>query len=185
MCPIRCATKTSVETRFASDGAHEGDKTAKLGNALFISFGTLGALFIAFLALMWWGSRIPKRPSVISPSGIFIERGSVPFKLSTHGDWLDCWQDLSTRMDHCRLTDEKGGLKFEDTFLPYKTEVSIPGPELKIDVNKTGHLWMGVTAEKVSLPIIFLQNGEILLPKSEYEKAKKVVEFWVYGRDSR
>jgi len=39
-------------------------------------------LFLMFLALMWWGSRVPKRPANISAAGIFIERGSVPFKLA-------------------------------------------------------------------------------------------------------
>ena len=150
-------------------------------NALFTSFGVLGALFLAFVALMWWGSRIPKRPSNISASGIFIERGSVPFKLSMHGDWLDCWRDARIGADRCRLTDEKGVLKFEDTFLPYQAHALVPEVELEIDPKKTGHLWIGVTTQNVSLPIIFMQNGEILLPQSEYQKAKKIVDFWVNG----
>lgn len=138
-------------------------------------------MFLAFLALMWWGSRIPKRPADISASGIFIERGSVPFKLSTHGDWLDCWQDVHSNTDQCRLTDEKGVLKFEGKFLSYENRTVIPGQELKIDATKTGHLWMGVTEENISFPVVFLQNGTILLPQGDYEKAKKIVDHWVNG----
>jgi hypothetical protein len=142
----------------------------------------LGALTLAFFTLMWLGSRIPKRPANISDSGIFIERGSVPFKLSTHGDWLDCWQDVRTNTAQCRLTNEKGILKFEGTFLSYETRAAIPAAELKIDSTRTGHLWLGVTTGNIPFPIIFLQNGTILLPESDYEKAKKVVDFWVKGR---
>lgn len=144
--------------------------------------GTLVGLFAVFLGLMWWGSHIPKRPANISASGIFIERGSVPFKLSTYGDWLDCWQDVRTNTDQCRLTNENGLSKFEGTFLTYETKAVVPEPELKIDATKTGHLWMGVTAENVSFPVVFLQNGTILLPQSDYEKAKKIVDYWVSGR---
>ena len=143
-----------------------------------------GAFFLVFLTLMWWGSHIPKRPSNISASGIFIERGSVPFKISMHGDWLDCWEDVGTNTDHCRLTDEGGVLKFEDVFLPYDARAVIPQAQLQIDRNRTGHLWMGVAAQNVSLPIVFLQNGAILLPQSEFQKAKKVVDFWVNGRSN-
>lgn len=154
---------------------------ATLRNSLVAIFGALCCLFVAFIALMGWGSRVPSRPSDISSAGVFIERGVVPFKLSTHGDWLDCWQDRRTSGDHCRLTDEKGRVRFEDTFLAYEGQASVQEADLKIDPKKTGHLFMGVTANNVPLPIIFLQNGEILLPQSEYERAKKVVDFWVNG----
>jgi hypothetical protein len=136
----------------------------------------LGVLFLAFLALMWWGSRIPKRPANISASGVFFERGAVPFELSVHGEWLDCWLEVHTNTDQCRLTDEKGAPEFEGTFVPYESKAVVPEPELRVDTTKTGHLWMGV------IPVIFLQNGTILLPQSDYAKARKTVDFWVYGR---
>jgi hypothetical protein len=150
---------------------------------LFVGLGALGIVFAVFVALMWWGSRIPKRPADISPSGIFIERGSVPFEFSMHGDWLDCWQDVHTNTDECRLTDEKGVLKYEGTFLSYGSKALVPGSELKMDAVKTGHLWIGVTVEKIiSIPVIFLQNGVILLPQNDYDVSSKSVDFWVYGR---
>jgi hypothetical protein len=139
---------------------------------------------LGFLALMSWGSRVPARPSGISPRGIFIERGSVPFKLSVQGNWLDCWQDEGTKADHCRLTDEIGKLKFEDTFLPYDGKPLIPAADLRIDPSKTGHLWIGATPANVSLPIVFLENSAILLRASEYSKAKRVVDFWVSGHSN-
>lgn len=158
---------------------------AKLLKILLGGIIGLVILLLSFFVLMWWGSRIPKRPTNISASGIFIERGSVPFKLSTQGDWLDCWQDMRTDTDRCRLTDEKGNLKFEGIFLSYQTKAGVSESELKIDATRTGNLWIGVTAASMSLPIVFLQNGTILLPQSDYEKAKKFVDFWVYKHGNR
>lgn len=150
-----------------------------------IALAVVGVALVGLLvlvALIWWGNRIPKRPSDISASGIFIENGSVPFKLSTHEDWLDCWRDAHTGLERCRFTGETGILKFEDTFLPYEAQAPDQGADPKIDSNKTGNLWYGAGAEDTRLPVIFLQNGEILLPQSDYQKAKKFVDFWVYGR---
>ena len=149
-------------------------------------FGILAFVVVAIIAVMWWGSRIPKRPPDISLAGIFIERGRAAFKLSTHGDWLDCWQDSRTGTDRCKLTEEDGSVEFEDTFVPYDGPNPIPASELKIDSDKTGTLTFHVNpndlAHDVALPVIFLQNGQILLPQSRYQDGKEVVDYWVFGR---
>ena|ERR1700730_6866214 len=75
---------------------------------LLRALGLMAAAFIILLVLMLWGSHIPKRPANISSRGAFLEVGSVPFKLSTHGDWLECWKDENANMDRCKYTDEKG-----------------------------------------------------------------------------
>jgi len=157
----------------------EDEQAVRVRKVLLAVAAVVGVLFLAFLALVWWGSRVPRRPTNISPLGVFLERGAVPFELSMHGEWLDCWQDVHTNTDQCRLTDEKGIPEFEGTFVPYEGKAIIPLSELKIDATKTGHLWMGV------IPVIFLQNGIILLPKSDYEESKKTVDFWVYGGGKR
>jgi hypothetical protein len=148
-------------------------------------FGIIVFVVVVVLVLLWWGSRVPKRPSNVSSAGIFIERGSVPFKLSTHGDWLDCWQDSRTGTDWCKLTKEDGSVEFEDTFLPYGP-TPVPASKLRIDSEKTGSLFLHVSpndlTNDVSLPIIFLQGGEILLPQSRYQRGREIVEFWVLGR---
>jgi hypothetical protein len=156
--------------------------TARLRNVLVASIAVPVTMFAAFVALMWWGSRPPRRPADISPTGIFLERGVVPFKFSTHGDWLDCWQDSRTNMDRCKLADENGAVKFEDVFVSYENRSPVAGKDLRINSERTRSLHMGVTGKDVSVPIVFLQNGQILLPQSEYDNGKKFVDFWVYGR---
>ena len=148
---------------------------------------TLGAVaiaFVVFLFLMWWGSRIPKRPANISSRGAFLEVGSVPFKLSTHGDWLDCWKDDGANMDRCKYTDEKGVVYFEDFVLPYEGISPIPKEQLVIDTLRTRSLHYGVTDKNFRFPLIFLQNGQILLPQSDFEWGKRFVDYWVMRKTS-
>ena len=143
----------------------------------------IGAVVVAaFLMVMWWGSRPPRRPKGVSSAGVFLERGVVPFKLSTHGDWLDCWQNVQTMLDDCRLVDEQGSVKFEGTFFSYRDHSPVGETDLKIDALQTRSLTIGVTEKNIALPVIFLENGEILLPDADYAKARKMVDFWVYGR---
>jgi hypothetical protein len=158
-----------------------GDSVTRIVRTALVSSAVLVAAFLSFLVAIWWGSLSPRRPRNISSAGVFLERGVVPFKLSTHGHWLDCWQDVQTRLDHCRLVDEEGRVKFEDTFFSYQDHSPIPETDLKIDPLKTRSLTIGVAGGNIALPVIFLQNGEILLPDTDYAKARKSVDLWVYG----
>jgi len=107
----------------------------------------------------------------------FTSRGvSSQFKLSsTPGDWLDCWFDEHEKLDRCKMTDEKGKVEFEDVFLLYERESPLLQGKLVFDTRRTGNLWTG------SIPIIYLTDGEVLLPRSQYEKAKQTVD-WSNGK---
>jgi hypothetical protein len=143
-----------------------------------------GVLFI-FSLLILWGNRIPKRPANISPRGIFLEIGVVPFKFSTHGDWLDCWKDEKTNSDRCKYTDELGKVYFEDFVLPYEGISPVPDEELVIDPVRTRSFHYGVTDKDLRFPLIILRNGEILLPQSDYEWGKKNVDYWITGKTEK
>jgi hypothetical protein len=141
--------------------------------------GVALTVFVAFLILAWWGSRLPKRPANVSSKGAFLEVGIVPFKFSTHGDWLACWKDDRANMDRCKYTDEKGAVYFEDFVLPYEGVSPVPEEALVIDTERTKNFHYGVTDKNIRFPLIFLQNGQILLPQSDYEWGKKNVDYWV------
>lgn len=123
-------------------------------------------------------------PSKHAPNGIYIETGVVPFKLrSTPGTWVGCWYDSTDRSDHCRITDENGKLEYEDIFLPYKGQGPIPQTALIFDSQRTGHLWTG-SEKGISVPVIYLTDGRILLPKTDFEEIKRKTQFWVDGSPS-
>lgn len=152
---------------------------------LLLGLGLVGATCLIFMVLIWQGSRLPPRPANISGSAAFLERGVVPFKLSTHGDWLDCWEDLKANLDRCKLADEKGDVLFEDVFLPYEGSSPISESDLVIDTPKTRSFHYGVKNSPASIPLIYLQGGQILLPKSDYDHAKRIVDYWVTHKSNR
>jgi hypothetical protein len=131
---------------------------------------------------LWWAGRPPERPRSVPANAIYIETAITPFKISTTpGTWVGCWYDSNNQTDHCRLTDENGKLKFEDTFLPYSGQTLISQTTLTLDSQRTGHLWTGSYEKGVHVPVIYLTNGQILLPKTFFEEAKRKVQPFIEG----
>ena len=126
---------------------------------------------------LWRFGRPPKRPPNLSANALYIERGVVPFKLSNSGEWLDCWFDEHERVDRCKLTNMNGWTEFEDVFLPYTGQASPSRADLVLDRRRTGQLWSGTYEKGTRYPIVYLANGTILLPRSEYDKAKRSVDW--------
>jgi len=141
----------------------------------------LGVMIVVVIGVLWWAGRVPRRPSGLSANALYVERGVVPFMLSSRGEWLDCWFDDHERVDRCKLTDKKGALEFEDVFVPYEGQSPLPQVDLVLDHRRTGQVWTGSYERHTLVPIVYLMDGEILLPRSEYEKAKKAVD-WSKGR---
>ena len=136
-----------------------------------VGIAVLGGLFL------WWEGRRPERPAGLPLNAIYIESGVVPFKLrSTPGRWVGCWYDPSDQFDHCKVTNENGWQEFEDVFLPYEGQRPIPQSALVFDTRRTGHLWTGSYEKGLNVPVVYLTNGQILLPKTIFEKAKRTVE---------
>jgi hypothetical protein len=147
--------------------------------------GLVVIAFVTFLIVAWHGSRLPKRPANISPKAAFLEVGIVPFKFSTHGDWLDCWKDDRANMNRCKYTDEMGAVYYEDFVLPYDGTSPVPEEALLIDSKRTRTFHYGITDKNIRFPLIFLENGQILLPQSDYEWGKKNVDYWVAHKSDK
>jgi hypothetical protein len=150
--------------------------------ALGLIGGWAAGLLIGCGLLLWWVGRRPKRPPTLPANAIYIETGVVPFKLrSTPGKWLGCWYDPTDQADHCKITDENGKLEYEDIFLPYKGQAPIPQNALIFDSQRTGNLWTGSYEKGIRVPVIYLTDGQILLPKTDFEEIKRKTQFWVDG----
>ena len=152
------------------------------------AFGIIGLLFAAILLILigvfWWTSRPPRRPAGLSANALYIERGVVPFKLSsTPGDWIDCWFDQHQQIDRCKITDETGKLEFEDVFVPYEGQSPVPQDRLRF-AQGTGSIWTGTYENHLRYPLIYLTDGEILLPRSDFQKAKETTD-WAEGKHDK
>jgi hypothetical protein len=133
----------------------------------------LGAMIVGALVILWWTGRPPRRPSNVSARALHFEPNNVPFTLHKTGYWLDCWFDERANIDRCKLSDVKGTALFEDEFLPCEGPSPLPQSDLVLDVRRTGYTWTGSYEESISVPVIYLANGQILLPRRVYGEAKK------------
>ncbi len=144
--------------------------------------GAVAGLVAVGAAFLWWAGRPPSRPGNVPANAIYIETAITPFKLgTTPGTWVGCWYDSNDQADHCRLTDENGKLKFEDAFLPYSGQTPISQTTLTLDSQRTGDLWTGSYDKGIHVPVIYLTNGQILLPKTIFEEAKRKVQPFIDG----
>ena len=126
---------------------------------------------------LWWVGRRPNRPTSLPANAVYLESGVVPFKLrSTPGTWVGCWYELADQADRCRLTDENGKIEYEDIFLPYDGRAPVPESALIFDSHLTGLQWTGSYEKRIRVPVIYLTNGRILLPRAIFEDAKRKVE---------
>lgn len=133
--------------------------------------GALGVMIALIVVVLWWTGRPPRRPASVSSSALHFEPNNVPFTLHKTGYWLDCWFDERTNVDRCKLTDVKGTALFEDVFLPCEGQSPLQR-DLVFDARRTGYTWTGSYDKGINVPVVYLENGQILLPRSAYVEAK-------------
>ncbi|MCZ2076115.1 MAG: hypothetical protein LC130_14080 [Bryobacterales bacterium] len=103
--------------------------------------------------------RIPARPERVPVSAVFVPAAKG-------GYWHDCRLDASGQCT-CTIYLRDGRVVYDELFLPY--EGSPPtAPQLIISTEGTGDT-------------VKLANGQLLLPKSEYEMRKRYWD-WRLGK---
>jgi hypothetical protein len=138
--------------------------------------GVIASVALLSLSVFYffWIGKPAKRPAGVPSKAIFIEESSVPFRRPS-GIWLYCWMDNKTDTDRCRITDENGAVVYEDVFLAYQGVYPVPEVDLMLN-KKTGGLGLSVNEGQVVIPLVFLENRQILIPKSYYQAGKRMLE---------
>jgi hypothetical protein len=132
-------------------------------------------VIILAAVVLWWEGHTPRRPRSVSPNALFVLPNNVRFTLHKTGYWLDCWFDEQASVDRCRLTDEKGAGSFEDVFLPCIGQTPLPQSELVLKPRWTGQVWTRSPDKGINAPVVYLEDGQVLLPQSFYAEAKRNV----------
>ena len=135
----------------------------------------VGTVIVLSVGVLWWEGRTPRRPRSVSPNALFVLPNNVPFTLHKTGYWLDCWFDKQASVDRCKLTDEKGTASFEDVFLPCVGRTPLPQSELALKPRWTGQVWTRSPDKTINAPVVYLENGQVLLPQSFFVEAKRNV----------
>jgi hypothetical protein len=135
----------------------------------------LGIVIVLVGVVFWWAGRPVQRPHGVSSHALYVQPNNVGFTLHETGYWLDCWFDKDANLDRCRLTDAKGTALFEDVFLTCVGQTALPQGELVLDARRTGDTWIQSQDKKINVPLAYLENRHILLPRSRYAEARQEI----------
>ena len=128
----------------------------------------LACLFFAF----WWAGRVPSRPKGIAANAVFLWAPHVGLPAPRRGWWLSCSENDGH--NRCKLTDIDGNTEYEGEFVPYDDKGPVPEGELNIETEKTrdNKVWIG----SALVPLVFLENGRVLLPASQYQESRRLLK---------
>src|SRR3954471_1801267 len=132
--------------------------------AVLVLVGTIGAF--------WWAGTVPSRPKGVAADAEFLWAPHVGLFGPRRGWWLSCWEDAAH--NRCKLSDVDGNTEYEGEFIPYGDKSPVNADELKIDTEKTrdNKVWVG----SALVPLVFLQNGKVLIPASKYEEGARLLQ---------
>jgi hypothetical protein len=129
-------------------------------------------LIIAAFGAFWWAGTVPSRPRGVAADAVFLWAPHVGLPAPKRGWWLACWEDAGH--NRCKLSWINGSTEYEGEFIPYGHQGPLAADQLKIDSTKTGEetVWVGV----VPVPLVYLENGEVLIPAGKYEEGVRLLE---------
>ena len=134
----------------------------------------VGTLVVLAAFVLLWAGHKPRRPHTVSSNAFYVLPNNVPFRLHKTGYWLECWFDQHENVDRCKLTDENGNGTFEDVFLPCVGQTPLPQSEL-VFKRFTGDTWTQSRDKRANVPVVYLDNGQMLLSRSLFAEAKQQV----------
>lgn len=125
-----------------------------------------------FVSAYWWSVTIPRRPTQVASNAVFLWAPHVGLPAPRRGWWLSCRYEAG--IDYCRLSDLHGDTEYDGEFITYRTRIAVPETQMTIDPEKsTDHkVWVGNTL----VPLVYLKNGTILIPKENYKAGVRTLE---------
>jgi hypothetical protein len=145
---------------------------ARICAALFV------LALIAVVGAYWWSNIPPNRSPGLPADAVWLWGPAVGLPAPKRGTWLNCWIATNAGAPgqfHCKTTDKSGRQLYEGVFLPYKQEGLISQSELIIDTEQMQRNRQAVLVDGELVPIIYLKNGNILIPSAKYEDGKKLL----------
>jgi hypothetical protein len=150
------------------------DEPVREGRLLYFVAAVVGLLIVGAVGAAWLAGTIPSRPKGIASNAVFLWALAVGFPggLPRRGDWLACRENAAH--DDCKLSDIDGSTEYEGNFVAYGEKSSLPADQLQIETEKTSEnkVWVG----SALVPLVYLKNGKILIPASQYEEGARLVE---------
>lgn len=100
-----------------------------------------------------------RRPASVPADAVLVQ-------LAKGGVWQRCELEATTGKNRCQIFNWKGGLMYDEIFLPYDGGTALGTSDLRIPryVPAVGPDW------------VCLENGRILLPASRFEQLKAFLD---------
>jgi hypothetical protein len=114
----------------------------------------------------------PSLPENMPRTSMWVPGPVIPWDLSPRGFWLGCWIDKARGTVHCRTTDFRGGISFEDDYLPANRNTPVSADMLRLAAVREMD-WHWVDKEANAVPIVHLQDGTILVPARDFEEVRE------------
>jgi hypothetical protein len=143
----------------------------KSSKVFVVSVATVGVVILAIVGAYWWANVPPARPKGVSPDAVFLWAGHLGLPAAKHGTWIECWAASDISVNKCRLTEMDGTLAYEGVFLANTGQTPVAPSDLKILSEQTSQrldLWVRVKGQP--LPLVFLRDGNVLIPKEAYRE---------------
>jgi hypothetical protein len=150
---------------------------AGFGKALLVLGLALVVIVTSIVGAYWRANTPPKRPANVSSNAVFLWAGHLGLPAPRHGTWIECWADADDGVNKCRLTEMDGTPAYEGVFLVNTGRPPLPQSDLQILSEQTSQsvdLWVRV--EKKLIPLVFLRDGAILIPKDAYQEGMAKLE---------
>ena len=141
---------------------------------IWILWGILIVIILLIIAIpvsYWWYTITPGHPSSVTLDAVWLWGPKNPIPGPKYGQWIKCWSENQGKNACCRIWDKSGKEIFEGKYIPYKTQLQKTLNILEIDQEKTGSL--GTTIRGVDVSVVFLKNGEVLIPEEAYSELVK------------
>jgi hypothetical protein len=153
------------------------EKEVRMIKAIVSFLAFAGVLILAIVGAYWWSNVPPRRPNGVSSKAVFLWAGHLGLPAPKHGTWIECWADTGNGANECRLTEMDGTLEYEGVFLANTGKTPVPSADLKIVSEQTSQstdLWVRVNEHFI--PLVFLRDGTVLIPKGRYQEGKAKLE---------
>jgi len=141
--------------------------------------GVVGlALILVFLFACSGEPYIAPRPPNVPQEAVYINAAKG------RGFWQHCRVDEQRKVNWCRIYNVGGHIMHDEVFLRYSGDPSpVRGEQLRI-AHEGGPRPLGTWLEG-GPDWVVLENGEILLPKSNYDETKRFIDWLLRKRSTR
>lgn len=106
-------------------------------------------------------------PGDMPANSRFVQTGYDLLKNEPKGEWVACRAYAASNADYCRVTDAKGIVVYQGSFVLSRTASAATDDQLNIAPANTRFLWVNGPVEGAPVPVIPLGNGDLLVPAAD------------------